>query len=42
MGAEQSIATSLLRDYGILAPTKEWWDQPNRTETGMVHPKPPR
>ena len=38
MGVEQTLGSSFLRDKGFLAPTKEWWDQPYRTDKGMVYP----
>lgn len=38
MGEQQSIGSSFLRDKGLLAPVKEWWDQPYRTDTGMIYP----
>lgn len=40
VGVEQSIGSSFLRDQGFLSPTREWWDQPYRTDAGMVYPKP--
>lgn len=42
MGEQQTLGTSYLRSKGFLSPTKEWWDQPYRTDAGMIHPRPER
>ena len=39
MGEQQSLATSYLSDRGILKPPREWWDQPYRTDAGVIYPK---
>ena len=32
------MTVPFLQSTGVLAPMKEWWDQPYRTAKGMAYP----